>query len=117
MAKGTDFIEGDFGVPLRARIIKEDSTETISDGTSFFIDIERPDGTKVTRTAALDTSTNKHITYTVVADDTAQVGVHRGHGVFKKSTAEEQRGEQFFFHVLVKFEGKGDPGASNSLVI
>lgn len=111
-----NFVKDSVGQVLRIKMLSDDSTETISDGTGFFIDIEREDDTIVRRTAALDVTTNKHITYIFIADDTLQTGTHRAHGVFEKS-GDEILGKQFIFHVFNKFKGKGDPGASNSLVI
>jgi len=116
MADEENFIKGAVGQVLRVRMLSEESTETIADGDNFFVDIERPDDTEVRRVAALDTSTNKHITYTFIADDTAQDGTHRAHGIFEKG-GDEIPGKQTIFHVLNKFEGKGEAGAADSLVV
>ncbi len=111
-----NFVKDSVGQVLRVQMLSDESTESISDGDNFFVDIERPDDTTERRTAALDTSTNKHITYTFVADDTAQVGTHRAHGVFKKG-GDEIFGDQVIFHIFEKFEGKGESGAADSLVL
>ncbi len=116
MADEENFIKDAVGQKLRVRMIAETSSETIADGDNFFIDIKRPDDTDVRRVATLDTSTNKHITYFVVADDTAQDGTHRAHGIFEKG-GDEIPGKQTIFHVLNKFEGKGQAGAADSLVL
>ena len=111
-----NFVKDSVGQVLRVQLLSDESTESIADGDAFFIDIQRPDGTPVTRTSTLDGSTNKHITYTFVAADTTDIGTHRAHGVFEKG-GNKIFGKQFIFHVFEKFEGKGEAGASDSLVL
>ena len=65
----------DVGTVLRVQVLDQDGQAVdITSATGLVLTLQRPDGTKVTKTPTKEVGTQGWLTYTVVAEDLDQAG-------------------------------------------